>query len=115
MPMMCSGMNSRQYTGDANRIKLHKVNRAAKVNATYAFGTIDSHLQTIYDLSQQIDVAPNSKAAMDLNSRLVAEVAFIQTQELKMQVLLNQQLAQANAETLASQEASAKFNTLPDE
>ena len=67
-----------------------EVNRAAMVNATYAFDNIKTHLETIYQLSQRIDQAQNTKAAVDLNSRLLAEVAYIQAQNLKMQILMNQ-------------------------
>lgn len=91
-----------------------QVNRAATVNATYAFDNIKPHLDTIYKLSQKIDQAQNTKAAVDLNSRLLAEVAYIQTQNLKMQILMNQQMAQVNADTIAMKTASAKFNTLPE-
>lgn len=91
-----------------------EVNRAAMVNATYAFDDIKTHLSTIYQLSQKIDQAQNTKAAVDLNSRLLAEVAYIQAQNLKMQILMNQQMAQVNADTIAVKTASAKFNTLPE-
>lgn len=91
-----------------------QVNRAAMVNATYAFDTIKTHLTNIHALSQKIDQTPNSKAAIDLNTRLMTEVAYIQTQELKMQVILNQQFAQSNADALAAKSASAKFNRLPN-
>ncbi len=89
------------------------LNRAVMVNATYSFDNIQSHLKTIHHLSEQIEQAPNTKAAMDLNSRLIAEVAYLQIQELRMQTLLDQQLAQAQADTIASQTAGAQFNTLP--
>lgn len=89
------------------------VNRAAVVNATYAFDNLNDHLKRIHTLTQKIDAADNTKAAMDLNTRLVAEVAYIQAEELKMQVLFNQQMAQANADRIASKTASAQFNTLP--
>ncbi len=92
-----------------------EVNRAAVVNSTYAFDNIKTHLDTLHALTQKIDTAPNTKAAMDLNSRIVAESAYIQAQELKMQIVTNQQLAQTSAEGLASKTASAKFNTIPDE
>ena len=64
-------------------------NRAASVNATYAFNEIQQHLDRVQQLSQKIESADNTKAARDLNSRLVTEMAYIQTQELKMQVLMN--------------------------
>lgn len=91
-----------------------EVNRAAMVNATYAFDNIKTHLETIYQLSQRIDQAQNTKAAVDLNSRLLAEVAYIQAQNLKMQILINQQMAQVNADSIAVKTSSAKFNTLPE-
>ena len=90
-----------------------QVNRAVKINATYAFNNIKTHLNTIHRLSEKIDLAKNTKAALDLNSRLTAELAYIQTQELKMQILMNQQMAQDNADTLAEKTQAAKFNTIP--
>ena len=89
-----------------------QVNRAAVVNSTYAFNNIKTHLNTIHALSQKIDQAKNTKSAMDLNSRLVAELAYIQTQELKMQILMNQQMAQASADSIAAKTASAKFSSI---
>lgn len=90
------------------------VNRTAMVNATYSFNNIKTHLNTIHALSKKIDEANNTKAAMDLNSRLLAEIAYIQTQELKMQIIFNQQLAQTNVDAIAAKSARAKFNTLPN-
>ena len=90
-----------------------QVNRAANVNATYAFNNIKTHLVNIHAISEKIDTAPNTKAAIDLNSRLLAEVAYIQAQELKMQILMNQQMAQVNSDDIAAKTTSAKFNTLP--
>ena len=100
--------NAKVYAQDV------QVNRAAMVNASYAFNNIKTHLSTLHQLSQKIDETQNTKAALDLNSRLIAEGAYIQTQELKMQILLNQQMAQANADGIAAKTASAKFNTLPE-
>lgn len=92
-----------------------QVNRAVSVNATYAFNNIKNHLEIIHRLSQKIDQTPNTKAAMDLNARLLTEVAYLQTQALKMQILMNQQMAQITVDTIDEKTASAKFNTLPDE
>src|SRR5690606_8510932 len=36
------------------------VNRAAMVNASYAFNTINTHLKNIHQLSQKIDQAQNT-------------------------------------------------------
>ena len=90
-----------------------ETNRAVSVNASYAFNTIKMHLQQVHELSAQIEKAKNTKAAVDLNSRLVAELAYIQVQELKMQTLLNQQLAQQSANRIANETARAQFNTIP--
>ncbi|MDF1796453.1 MAG: type IV secretion system protein [Coxiellaceae bacterium] len=89
-----------------------QVNRAANVNATYAYNNIKKHLDNIHALSSKIDHAENTKAATDLNSRLLAEVAYIQTQSLKMQVLLNQQMAQVNADAIDDKTQRAQFNRL---
>jgi len=102
-----SAANAKTYSQDI------QVNRAAMVNSTYAFNNIKTHLDDIHQLSNQIDSTKNIKAAMDLNSRLVAELAYIQTQELKMQVVMNQQTAQSNADNIAAKTANAKFDALP--
>ena len=91
-----------------------EVNRAATVNASYAFDTVKQHLATIHTISEQIDKTDNTKAAVDLNSRLIAELAYIHTQELKMQVMLNQQMARTSADRLDQQSDAAVFNTLKE-
>lgn len=90
-------------------------NQAADVNATYAFNDIQQSLKNVHELSEQIEKSPNTKASMDLNARLLAEVAYIQIQELKMQAILNEQVAQQNSEKISAETESAKFNRLPDE
>ena len=92
-----------------------KVNQAAQVNATYAFDNIKTHLDNIHKISEKIDTTENTKAAIDLNSRLLAEIAYIQTQELKMQILVNQQMVQVNADDIDEKTTGAKSNKLPDE
>ena len=89
------------------------LNQAAVVNASYSFNDIQKHLSTIHLLSSKIDQLKNIKASSDLNARLLAEVAYIQTQELKMQVILNQQIAQQNSDKIKHQSDSAQFNRLP--
>ncbi len=92
-----------------------KTNQAASVNATYAFNDIEQSLKNVHELARQIESSPNTKASMDLNARLMAEVAYIQIQELKMQALLNEQMAQRNSDQISAETQSAKFNRLPDE
>lgn len=91
-----------------------QTNQAASVNATYAFNDIEQSLKNVQALSAQIEKSQNTKASMDLNARLVAEVAYIQIQELKMQALINEQLAQRSADQINGETQSAKFNRLPD-
>lgn len=91
------------------------VNKAASVESTYAYNDINKHLKAIHDLSTQIEHAANTKAAIDLNSRLLAEIAYIQTQNLKMQALISQQLAQGSSNDIDIDSQIAKFNRLPDE
>lgn len=92
-----------------------QTNQAASVSASFAFNDINKHIQTVYQLSQQIEEAKNTKAAMDLNSRLLAEMAYIQIQELKMQAILNQQIAQQSSDYISGESQEANFNRLPDE
>jgi len=89
-------------------------NQAAQVQAAYAFNDIKTHLKNVHDISAKIETATNTKAAVDLNSRLQAELAYISIQELKMLALMNQQLAQQQSNNIATETQSAKFNALPD-
>lgn len=91
------------------------VNEAVSVQSTYAFDDINAHLARVHELSQKIEETDNTKSALDLNSRLVAEMAYIQVQTLKLQTLLSQQTAQLGASELDETVDSASFNRLPDE
>lgn len=91
------------------------VNQAISVQATYVFNEINEHLKTIHALSTHIEKTPNTKSAVDLNSRLLTEIAYIQTESLKLQALLNQQNAFLGSSDLTTDAEIAKFNTLPDE
>lgn len=90
------------------------VNRAASVETTYAFNEVNKHLKSIHTLSSQIEKAPNTKSAVDLNSRLIAELAYIEVLNLKLQTLISQQLAQSGANELADESEMIRFNTLAD-
>lgn len=91
------------------------LNKAASVETTYAFNEVNEHLKSIHDLSSHIDKATNTKGAIDLNSRLLAEIAYIEVMNLKLQTLISQQLAQASANELADDAEMIRFNTLPEE
>ena len=89
-----------------------EVTQAASVESEAAFNDINESLKRIHDLSDQIEKAENTKAAIDLNSRLLAEVAYLQTQNLKAQAILNQQMASKSGSNLADDTALAEFLTL---
>lgn len=91
------------------------VNRAAGVQSEYAFNEINASLERIHQLSQQIEKADNTKAAVDLNSRLLTEVAYLQTQNLKAQSLINQQLAQKQAVELSERASASQYLAFDDE
>ena len=90
-------------------------NQAANVTATYAFNNIKNHIEHIESISQQIESAPNQKAATDLNTRMNAEIAYTQVEVLKQLALMNEQTAQHNEDRIKYETANAKFNKLPDE
>ncbi len=91
-----------------------QTNQAAFVNASYAFNTIKSHLDRIYQLSQKIEKANNEKSAIDLNTRMQTEMAYVQVQTLKQIALLNLQMARSHTDNIASETQNAQFNQLPE-
>ncbi|HAU0512747.1 TPA: type IV secretion system protein [Legionella pneumophila] len=91
------------------------VNQAASVQSEYAFNEVNNSLKRIHDLSQKIEQADNTKASVDLNSRLLTEVAYLQTQNLKAQSLVNQQLAQKQAVELSERGDNSKLLAFDDD
>lgn len=89
-----------------------KVTKAISVETTKTFNDINTRLKNINTLALKIDETPNTKSAMDLNSRLTAELAYIAVMNLKLQTLVSQQLAQNSANELAEEGEMVRFNTL---
>ena len=87
-----------------------QTNQASSVSATYEFNDINTHLKTLQQLGKQIETAKNLKSAMDLNSRIQLEVAYVSIEELRMQTVLNQQMAQSQASKIAQENEAAQFN-----
>lgn len=87
-----------------------QTNQASATSATYEFNDINKHLQHLQQLGKQIELANNLKSAMDLNSRVQLEVAYISIEELRMQTVLNQQMAQSQASKIAEENEAAQFN-----
>ncbi len=88
-------------------------NQASGVNATYVFNEVNEELEKVHDLSNHIDQAENTKSAVDLNSRIAIELAYIQMESLKMQSVINQQLADQSAGRLHDEAAESEYQALP--
>ena len=88
-----------------------KVNKAISIEAAKTFNELNTRLKNINTLALKIDETPNTKSAMDLNSRLTAELAYISVMNLKLQTLMTQQLAQNSANELAEEGEMVRFNT----
>lgn len=86
------------------------VNRAVSVETTESYNQINQHMKALHQLSEQIEKTQNTKGAVDLNSRLVTEVGFIQLMSLRLQTLMSQQVAQENLAELQDRAEIARFN-----
>ncbi len=106
-----SKANLKQYK------KKRAVNEAVTVQTTYSFNELNKHIQTVHTLSAKIEGSSNqsTKSALDLNARLLAEIAYIQTESLKLQALMGQQNAQHAADDIWEESERSRFNQLPDE
>ena len=90
-----------------------QTNQASATTSTYEFNAINDHLKTLYDLGNQIEDATKNqdmKAAIDLNSRIELEVAYVALEELRMATLLNLQLAQQQASNIAEENETSLYN-----
>ncbi len=86
------------------------VNRAVSVQATYAYDNINKHLKNIYELSEKIDKTDNEKAATDLNSRMMAEIGYLQAEQIKQQALQNQQVSEGVAKALDGERSAIIYS-----
>lgn len=111
-----------EYKRGANdaRLALYKqnkaVNKAVSVQTTDAFNQVNKHLKLVHDLSKEIEGKQNknTKSAIDLNTRLLVETAYIQIGMFKLQALINQQAAQVSANDIAEDSEAARFNQRPN-
>ncbi len=101
---------SKSYQGQV------QTNQASGTMATYEFNAINTHLQMLQQLGQQLETKQNSdtKSAIDLNSRIQLEVAFISIEELRMQALMNQQVAQLQSATIQQESEASLYNQAGD-
>lgn len=106
-----------------NRYKRDKqLTASADTQATKTYNDTNQRFQNIHTLTKQIEKADNPKSAADLNSRLVAENANVQTEVLRQLAILNKQSALANEKKLQEEVFHARetakrneFNRLPDQ
>ena len=108
-----SDANTTKYMSaeTATRFKQDKaVNRAVQVQTTEAYDQINQHMEALQKLSKQIEKTENTKGAIDLNSRLITEIGFIQLMNLRLQTLVSQQLSQDSLSELSDRAEMAKFN-----
>lgn len=94
---------------------LLKTNRATSTAADYEYELIQSHLSHVHALTKKIEEAPNTKSAIDLNSRLLAELSYISVEELRMQTLMNHQFSASAYQEIAARDRESMFNRLPKE
>ncbi len=88
------------------------INKAVIADTTKQFDDIEKHLKEVNDLSKQINLAETTKEAVDLNSKILSEMAYIQLSMLRMQTLVNQQVGHAQAATLVANKEMSDFNTI---
>ena len=84
-PALSDSNTAKYMSGEtATRFKEDKaVNRAVQVQTTDAYNQINQHMEALQKLSKQIEKTENTKGAIDLNSRLVTEIGFIQLMSLR--------------------------------
>lgn len=115
-PALSESNYARYTTPDkATRFKEDKaVNRAVQVQTTQSYNEINQHMASLHKLAQQIEKTANTKGAIDLNSRLITELAFIQLMSLRLQTLMGQQVAQDSLSELQDRADMVQFNRLPN-
>ena len=93
--------------------------KAALATSAYSYDDINNQIKKIETVLAQVDDAgknQNEKAAIDLNSRLVAELGFIQLQMLKLQSIHTQMDATKNQGELNNDTVDKVFTEYkPDE
>lgn len=113
-PTLESAQVEKGSDGNLAKAYRHQVgaNQASSTMASYAFNELNAHLKTVQSLGEQIENAKNkdAKSAMDLNSRIQLEVAYIAIASLRMQTLLNQQKSAAAAHEIALENEGYLYN-----
>lgn len=77
-----------------------KVNQTSYTSSAYEYEHLDDIAQQISQISADIDSAETTKKTLDLQAKLSEQIAYIQLEELKMQTIQNQQVAETEARSL---------------
>lgn len=95
-----SALTKQFYSDNSN------ISRAGLAASSYSYGQINQHMQVIHDILQKLETQPSEKAAIDLNTRLIAELSFIELEKLRMQNIQTQ---------IASNNSQAVVNGMSDQ
>lgn len=104
------GADSNLATAYQNEVQ---TNEASSTAASYEFNDINTHLQTLYQLGQQLENSQQNtglKSAVDLNSRVQLETGYVSVEELRMQTVLNQQMAELQSAHIAAENEASQYN-----
>lgn len=85
------------------------LNRAALATSNYSYDTINQHIRQIHDIVLKLEEHPEQKAAIDLNTRLVAELGFIQLEMLKQQSIQTHLLATQSQQHVNGMSNESRF------
>jgi hypothetical protein len=69
------------------------ISRAALAASSYSYDQINQHIKNVHDILNLLEKQPTEKASIDINTRLVAELGFIQIEMLRQQTIQNQIMA----------------------
>ncbi len=114
-------ISDKQFSKGASQSLVHsyrqlvQTNRVATATSDYEYEYIKSHLDHIHQLTKKIESTSNIKSAMDLNSRLISELSYISVDTVRMQTLMNHQIAEKMSEDIAARTRESIFNKLPKE
>jgi hypothetical protein len=68
-------------------------NSVLTAESTQEYDQLQGYMQAINSLSNQIPSSASAKAALDVNNKLLAQIAYLQVEVLHMQVIANQAAA----------------------
>lgn len=111
-------LNAQRFSKGASSVRTERfdderqVTQTVSVESEVLFNDMNESLTRIHDLSGQIEKAENTKAAVDLNSRILTEIAYLEVQKLKAQSLLNHLLSSKSSSGLTDEAELASYLSL---